>query len=154
MAGALNAAAAAAQVNFALAPGRANNAVLDYTTSEGIKLYGKAVAPLDPKYDLQSGGLFTFLQKVRNRAIEQDWEAILRISVPPAALIAGQAAPTYNLVTEYGRMTMANVDASSRTYAFLESKCAELSSAVPVPLSLYGKHRTGQDWGSRERLPH
>ena len=79
----------AAQVNFALAPGRANNDILDYTTSEGIKLYGKAVSPLDPQYDLQSGGLYAFLQKVRNRAIEQDWNNILNIEVPPAIPIAG-----------------------------------------------------------------
>ena len=91
----------AAQVNFAIAPGRANNNVLDYTITEGIKLYGKAILPLDPKYDLKSGGLFTFLQKVCNRAMEQDWDNILRIEVPPATPIAGQAPPVYNLVTEY-----------------------------------------------------
>jgi hypothetical protein len=50
----------AAQVNFALAPGRANNLVIDYT-SEGIKLYGKAVSPLDPQHDLKSEGLCAFL---------------------------------------------------------------------------------------------
>ena len=61
----------AAQVNFSIAPGRANNNVLDYTTTEGtIKLYRKAVAPLDPKYGLKSGGLFAFLQKVCSQAIE------------------------------------------------------------------------------------
>jgi hypothetical protein len=117
----------AAQVNFAIAPGRANNAILDYTTTEGIKLYGKAVSSLDPQYDLKSGGLFTFLQKVRNRAIEQDWDDILRIAVPPAVAIVGQAAPTYSLVTEYGRMSMANVDASARTYAFMENRNAQNS---------------------------
>jgi len=118
----------AAQVNFSIAPGRANNNVLDYTTTEGIKLYGKAVSPLDPKYDLKSDGLFTFLQKVRNRAIEQDWENILRIAVPPATPIAGQAAPIYNIVTEYGRMSMANVDASARrTYAFAQNRNAQNS---------------------------
>jgi hypothetical protein len=39
---------AAAQVNFAIAPGRPNNTVLDCATSKGVKLYGKAVVPLDP----------------------------------------------------------------------------------------------------------
>jgi hypothetical protein len=111
----------AAQVNFAIAPGRANNQVLDYTTSEGIKLYGKAVAPLDPQYDLKSGGLYAFLQKVRNRFIEQHWDNILNIDVPLETPIQGQAVPSYNLVTQYGRMTKANVDSSARIYAFQES---------------------------------
>jgi uncharacterized membrane protein YgcG len=117
----------AAQVNFALAPGRANNLVIDYTTSEGIKLYGKAVSPLDPQYDLKSEGLFAFLQKVRNRSIEQQWDDILNIEVPLAIPIQGQPAPRYNLVTQYGRMTKANVDTSARTYAFAESRDAQNS---------------------------
>ena len=112
----------AAQVNFSIAPGRANNNVLDYTTTKGIKLYGKVVAPLDPKYGLKSERLFTFLQKIRNRAFGQDWDNILRVAVPPATPIVGQAAPIYNLVTEYGRMSMAKVDTSASTYAFLQNR--------------------------------
>jgi hypothetical protein len=53
--------AMAAQVNFALAPGLANNLVTDHTTSEGVKLCGKAVSPLDPQHDLKSEGLCAFL---------------------------------------------------------------------------------------------
>jgi hypothetical protein len=114
-------------VNFAIAPGRANNLVLDCTNSEGIKLYGKAVAPLDPQYDLKSEGLYAFLQKVRNRSIEQHWDNILNIDVPLATPIQNQAVPTYNLVTQYGRMTKANVDTSARRYAFTESRDAQNS---------------------------
>jgi hypothetical protein len=114
--------AAPAPVNFAIAPGQANNTVLDHATTEGIKLCGKAIAPLDPMCDLKSEGLFTFLQKVRNRAIEQDWDGILQIAVPPAPAIQGQAVPVMNLVTQCGMIIMANVDAP----------------AFPVPLSIHG----------------
>ena len=117
----------AAQVTFALAPGRANAQVLDYTTTEGIKLYGKAVAPLDPPYDLKSGGLYAFLQKVRNRSVKQQWEDILNIDVPLPIPIQGQAVPKYNLVTQYGRMTKAHVETSTRTYTFLETRDAQNS---------------------------
>ena len=82
-----------------------------------------------------------FLEKVRNLAIEQDWNNILRVKVPPTTPIAGQAAPVYNFVTEYGRMTMANANASARNYTFLlvaEPKCTELLSAFLAPPSLYG----------------
>jgi hypothetical protein len=117
----------AAQVNFALAPGRVNIASLDFATSEGVKLCGKAVASLDPMCDLKSGGLFTFLQKVRNRAIEHEWDGILRIGVPPTTNIQGQTAPVCNLVTQHGMMTMANVDTSLRTCAFTQSQNAQNS---------------------------
>jgi hypothetical protein len=103
-----------------IVPGHANNNILNYTTSEGIKLYGQAIAPLEVKYDLDSGQLYTFLQKVRNRAIEQDcWTSICTIPVPPTGnLVPGQVILTYSLLTQHGRMTLANVKVAVRTYQF------------------------------------
>jgi hypothetical protein len=69
-----------AHVQFTLAPGRANNdAVLDYTSTEGIKLYNKATTPLETKYDLDAGRLYYFLQNVENRASNQNWSPICNI---------------------------------------------------------------------------
>jgi hypothetical protein len=39
------------QVTFALSPALASNTMLDYKTSEGIKIYGKATLPLDSLFD-------------------------------------------------------------------------------------------------------
>ena len=53
-----------AAVTLALTPGRASNATLDYTTTEGIKLYNKATKGVDPPYDLSNKGLYAFLRQV------------------------------------------------------------------------------------------
>jgi hypothetical protein len=46
---------------FALVPGRINNEVLNYSSNKGIKLYNKATAPLEAKYDLDTGHLYSLL---------------------------------------------------------------------------------------------
>jgi hypothetical protein len=114
-----------AQVRFALAPGRVNNEVLDYSSSEGIKLYNKATAPLETKYDLDTGHLYSFLQKVRNRAMNQNWSGICTIPVHPLTVVAGQNIPEYDLLTQYGRMTLANIKAFSLTYQFDQGRSAQ-----------------------------
>jgi hypothetical protein len=114
-----------AQVQFALAPGRVNNEVLDYSSSEGIKLYNKATAPLETKYDLDTGHLYSFLQKVRNRAMNQNWTVICTIPVPPSTAIAGQVTPKYDLLTQYGRMTLNNIRAAAEEYQFRHGRNAQ-----------------------------
>jgi hypothetical protein len=64
---------------FALWPGLASNAFLDYNTSDGRKIYSKALAPLSTLYDLNSEGLYTFLAKAAGRARESNWTDILSI---------------------------------------------------------------------------
>jgi hypothetical protein len=119
-----------AQVRFALAPGRVNNEVLDYSSNEGIKLYNKATAPLETKYDLDTGHLYSFLQNAKNRAMNQNWTAICTIPVPPTAITAGRAIPEYDLLTQYGRMTLANIKASAETYQFRQERSVERTSNV------------------------
>jgi hypothetical protein len=57
-------------VTFALSPALVSNALLDYRTGEGIKIYGKATVPLDVLFDGDSGGLRLFLSKVQQRATQ------------------------------------------------------------------------------------
>jgi hypothetical protein len=55
---------------FSLAPALANGGVIDYSTSEGIKIYSAATSSLveDPLFDCDSEGLSHFLGKVGIRA--------------------------------------------------------------------------------------
>jgi hypothetical protein len=85
-------------------------------------LYNKATAPLETKYDLDTGHLYSFLQKVKNRAMNQNWTAICTIPVPPIAVAAGQTIPEYNLLTQYGRMTLANIKTFAETYQFRQER--------------------------------
>jgi hypothetical protein len=58
----------AGQVVFALTPALASNDLINYSTGEGIKMYGKAIAPLDTLYNGDSASLRLFLSKMQQRA--------------------------------------------------------------------------------------
>jgi hypothetical protein len=52
-------------VVFALSPALATNALINYGTGEGIKLYGRAMSPLDTLFNGDSASLRLFLSKVQ-----------------------------------------------------------------------------------------
>jgi hypothetical protein len=87
-------------VTFALSPALTSNLLLDYRTGEGIKIYGKAAAPLDVLFNGDSGGLRLFLSKVQQRATQFGWTTILQIN---------KAAQVYNLIENYGQVTIESV---------------------------------------------
>jgi hypothetical protein len=64
-------------VTFALYTALASNLLLDYRTGEGIKIYGKAKAPLNVLFNGDSGGLRLFLSKVPTV-----WSSLVRILGP------------------------------------------------------------------------
>jgi multidrug efflux pump subunit AcrA (membrane-fusion protein) len=66
-------------VVFTLSPALATNALINYGTGEGMKLYGRATAPLDALFNGDSGSLRLFLSKVQLRASQSGWTAILKI---------------------------------------------------------------------------
>jgi hypothetical protein len=94
------AAAAAGNVTFALSPALASSTLLNYQSGEGIKIYGKATAPLEVLFSGDSGALRLFLSKVQHRATQFGWTAILRIT---------QAGRTLNFVEHYGQVNLATL---------------------------------------------
>jgi hypothetical protein len=63
-------------VIFALSPALASNSLLNYESSVGIKIYGKAISPLDILFDGDAGGLRLFLNKVNQRANQFGWNEL------------------------------------------------------------------------------
>jgi hypothetical protein len=109
---------------FALWPGLANNAVIDYNTSDGRKICNKAVEPLATKYDLNTEGLQTFLAKVSARARESNWDAILTI---PDSL------PTpvdRNLIDADGTLSLDDCKAYSLSYINTQARTAQDSGMM------------------------
>jgi hypothetical protein len=109
---------------FAFWPGLANNAVIDYNTSDGRKIYNKAVEPLATKYDLNTEGLQTFLAKVSARARESNWDAILTI---PDSL------PTpvdRNLIDAYGTLSLDDCKAHALSYINTQARTAQDSGMM------------------------
>jgi hypothetical protein len=119
-------------VQFALAPGLHSDELIDYGTSKGIKQFRGATMALDPKYNLKSDGLHPFLEKFKNRSLNQNWAGICTIPVAPPAVpnvaaVPEANIPDYNLLTQFGRMSVADIRAKAETYQFAENRDAQNS---------------------------
>jgi hypothetical protein len=89
---------AAAQAPFAVMPGAANPNVLDYNKTDALKLFNKAIAALDSKFDLAEENLRTFLEQVRERARIFNWESLLTVE--------DSSGTDRSLLNSYGMLTM------------------------------------------------
>ncbi len=110
VAGGVAAAAAAAPpaVVFALAPALVDNNPINYQDPQGIKLFKAAVQELSVKFDGEPKNLRIFLAKVHERAMMSNWVQTLTI--------ADDNMIDRYLPTEYGQVSLANVQARARTY--------------------------------------
>ena len=95
-----------AAVTYALTPGRASTATLDYTTTEGIKLYNKVTKGMEPPYDLRDKGLYAFLRQVNHQATQMNWDTIINVPVT-----VGGVDLTRDLLIQHGMLTLAQVHA-------------------------------------------
>jgi hypothetical protein len=122
-----NAAATAAatanvrQVTFALSPALASNTMLDYKTSEGIKIYGKATSPLDSLFDGDSGALRLFLSKVQQRATQFGWTPILQID---------QGGTILSFIENYGQITINSIKAAAAIHVAANDRNTQNSSQM------------------------
>jgi hypothetical protein len=71
---------------FAFSPARLQNRLLDYDRSADVKLYYKAVLPLEEKFDLSSEKIRGFLEEFYDRAKNVNWQGTLTIMVEGAPL--------------------------------------------------------------------
>jgi hypothetical protein len=101
-------ASTANSVVFARSPAGLNEELLDYSKSDDVKIYQSAIAPMTPLYDGEPGGLLTFLERLIIRADLSNWKNII--------MTPDSGGVLRNLLTEHGRLTMANVRAYSETY--------------------------------------
>jgi hypothetical protein len=92
---------------FALSPALVSNAVLDYTDVGSIKLYYRAVEPMENLFDVEPAGLKMFLENVRKKAVSFNWMNTITIMV--------NGSPS-SLVDEYGVITMADVLTHAQIY--------------------------------------
>ena len=104
---------------FALAP-RQNDHVLDWTNPAHTKQYYKATSPLDSteKFDRQPNKIRLFLAHVEDQAQQFNWQSILTIPV-------GLPPTSYNLVRNYGRMSLQDVQAKALTYVGIQGREAQ-----------------------------
>ena len=96
---------------FALGPGR-SHAILDYddpnTGATATKLYSKAIAPLEEKFDGEADNLAVFLASVRDRARRFNWQRLITVPIDDGT--------TRNILTHYGQVSLENTRTHTTTY--------------------------------------
>jgi hypothetical protein len=120
-------AAAPANIRFALAPALVTDHPINYATPEGAKMYKAATEALPVKFDCSSVKLKVFLSSLGDRASASGWDQVFEV---PAVVGAAPAGATFNLLTEYGRITLDQVAAHANTYIAAESCTAQNSYAI------------------------
>jgi hypothetical protein len=118
---------------FSLAPALANGGVIDYSTSEGIKIYGAATSSLveDPLFDCDSEGLSHFLGKVGIRAQTNGWNGSI-FAVPVD--IADPLGDTHDFLTNYGVMSLSHIREHALTYVGTQSRAAQDSMQLGIAI--------------------
>jgi hypothetical protein len=102
---------------FARFPGAASAGALDFSKSESIKLFNKATAPVEPKYDLDEGKLRIFVDQVRQRAKIYNWEGILQVP--------DSNGTPQNIITHYGKLSIDNCIDYATTYINTETRSSQ-----------------------------
>ena len=105
---------------FALRPGR-DNTVLDWLIPANTKLYYKAIAALDNKFDGTPEKFIAFLASVTSRAQHFGWNLILTIPV---------ATDTRELLSDYGRISMVEINGHAATYTGTQTRAAQNSEML------------------------
>lgn len=113
--------AAADAPAFALAPGLVGfDELLDFNDANTLKRFKSATESLNTKFDLKPENLKVFLAEMDLRSSSNGWDYMFNIPIAQA-----QPDVTYSLLSEYGRLTKAQVDAQVTTYMGEEERSAQ-----------------------------
>ena len=118
---------------FALTPALVDPGVINYSTSDGKKLYAKATRSLfggpEDYYDGKGDRLSAFLFKLKTRAQEYGWmeDGIFEIEIPGEG---AAAATVVNMLDNYGTVSLEQVRAHASTYVNVQNRAAQDSMLV------------------------
>ena len=110
-------------VNFALSPAQAIQGIIAYDTPVGAKIYKAAVDPLEDQFNCKPEGLKVFLSQISDRSLSAGWAEVLEI--PPD--VAHPNVNLINLLTDYGTITLDQVQAHAWSYNNDQSHAAQES---------------------------
>lgn len=107
MAAAIPAPGVPAPYIFARTPAQVNVDILNYGSSEGMKIYNAAVAALPTQYSGNTSEMHVFLKNVNERGLFFGWENILNVP---------KDGGTRNLIEQYGLITLQDIRAHASVY--------------------------------------
>ena len=106
---------------FARTPAQANAGILNYESSEGMKIYNAAVAALSTKYSGNTNDMHIFLKNVKERGQTFGWQAITDVPKDGA---------TKNLIEQYGLLELEDIRAHATIYENERERNAQNSSQM------------------------
>ena len=109
------------EIHFARTPAQAKTGMLNYATSEGMKIYNAAVAPLSTRYSGNTSDMHIFLKSVGKRGKLFGWQNI--INVPTAEA-------NRDLTEQYGLITLNEIRAHAETYEAARGRDAQNASQM------------------------
>ncbi len=147
---------------FALNPGHALSGQLDFSTTEGRKLYSYATASIygssEDHFDCSASGLHSFLKELGRRARQYGWD--ISVCEVPKAINDQGGESLVNLITNHGELTLEQIQAFEKTYIFGQSRAAQdthmLYHCIMNSLSKAGKekvHLWESDYMIKEAAP-
>ncbi len=131
--------------HFALTLALAAQGPINYTTADGMRLCRGAVKPLQKEVE-DPHSLKVFLSNLSDRAIQYGWDDILFIPKDAADL----DTELNNLLSNCGKVTLAQIGDYTATYAETDTRSAQNSMMLPVSLQLHHKGGQGQDHAQAE----
>jgi hypothetical protein len=111
---------------YALTPALLDGRHLDYSVLPDVKLHYKAIKPLTTKFDLTPGNMVEFCNDLMTRAKDVNW--LMTLTVPVGNV-------TYNLIEQYGSVTLEEVRAYAATYVGTPTRHAQNSNQIYACLS-------------------
>ncbi len=123
---------------FALYPGDANQAILDYSQTTDSKYFGRATKPVnyDTLFDATPENLYGFIKDVESHSQKFGWTTAHSgiFWIPADVNNPADADGMKNLLTNYGEITMEHLTEWEETY--LDQECREAQDSVQAYHSL------------------
>lgn len=92
-------------------------------------MFSTATKPLEEPYDGAKTGIHMFIHQVTTRAAISGWNTtIMTVPTPTVAV----PAATMSLLTQYGQVTLANIEAHALTYQGTQTKAAQDALALKL----------------------
>ena len=101
---------------FSLGPGWSTT-VLNFSDAAVVKLYNKAISPLELKFDGEADNLAVFLASVKDHCNHFNWSNLITIPLADTT--------TRNLLTHYGQVTLSNCTDHGSSYVSTQTRDAQ-----------------------------
>jgi hypothetical protein len=104
---------------FALLPGAAFNNPLDFSKAGELKMFRSATAGMVDKFNLKEEHMRVFLGNIKEHVRTYNWQEI--VTIPDGNAV------NRNLVTNYGQLTLANINIHAIAYIDTQTRNAQNS---------------------------